>query len=143
MTVDRSSSVLPKSVSTAKIAPNTHELDNLNAGNWYSGPSRPPSPHGVQPSMNPNELEMSQPPHPANEEAADIIQTLSNPPMNKYRLLSACLMCFGNGINGRNLDFWHWLHSATKFSQTALPVRYSHTLEVTMRSAMRLRRRSS
>ncbi len=35
------------------------------------------------------------------EPATDLVQTLSNPPMNKYRLLSACLMCFGNGLNGK------------------------------------------
>ena len=42
---------------------------------------------------------MSRPPSPKNDDAADVVQTLSNPPMNKYRLLSACFMCFGNGIN--------------------------------------------
>ena len=54
---------------------------------------------GFQIPITPNELEMSRPPSPKNDDAADVVQTLSNPPMNKYRLLSACFMCFGNGIN--------------------------------------------
>lgn len=45
------------------------------------------------------ELEMSRPPNHKNEDISDIVQSLSNPAINKYRLLSACLMCFGNGLN--------------------------------------------
>lgn len=30
---------------------------------------------------------------------AAALQTLSNPPMNRWRFLSACLMCFANGLN--------------------------------------------
>lgn len=97
--------VLQKGVSASNIVPNIHELDKLSFGNRYRDPSRVPSPHSLK-STTPNELEMSQPPSPVNEDAADVVQTLSNPPMNKYRLLSACLMCFGNGINGRNSNFY-------------------------------------
>lgn len=118
--------VLQKGVPASNVLPIIQELNQLNSGNQYSDPSRSPSSHGPQPSITPNELEMNQPPSPMNEEAADVVQTLSNPPMNKYRLLSACLMCFGNGINGRN-SASPQLDAATKFSQTALQARYSHT----------------
>ncbi|KAL8812259.1 MAG: hypothetical protein Q9200_001157 [Gallowayella weberi] len=80
-------------------APDIHELDELTIGNRYNGPSGSPDPIGVQTPMTPNELEMSRPPSPKNDEAAEVVQTLTNPPMNKWRLLSACMMCFGNGLN--------------------------------------------
>ncbi|KAI4288691.1 MAG: hypothetical protein L6R35_002042 [Caloplaca aegaea] len=56
--------------------------------------------------ITPNELESSRPASPRNgegggeEEAAQAArQTLSNPPTNRWRFLSACLMCFANGLN--------------------------------------------
>ncbi|KAL8646817.1 MAG: hypothetical protein Q9210_005915, partial [Variospora velana] len=51
--------------------------------------------------ITPNELESSRPTSPRNGgvEAAQALQTLSNPPMNRWRFLSACLMCFANGLN--------------------------------------------
>lgn len=47
----------------------------------------------------PNDLEMSRPTSPLTTEVVDELQSLSNPPMNKWRLLSCCLMCFGNGLS--------------------------------------------
>ena len=83
--------------------PTAYELDEMVWGNRYNGPSVgpsiPPTPSGIQTPKTPNELEMSRPPTPKNDEAVDVLQTLSNPPMNKWRLLSCCLMCFGNGLN--------------------------------------------
>ncbi|KAL9584869.1 MAG: hypothetical protein Q9212_001866 [Teloschistes hypoglaucus] len=79
--------------------PSVTELDELTFGNRYNGPSIPPTPLGAQTPMTPNELEMSRPPSPRIDDAVEIMQTLSNPPMNKWRLLSACMMCFGNGLN--------------------------------------------
>ncbi|KAL8755659.1 MAG: hypothetical protein Q9199_003491 [Rusavskia elegans] len=76
-------------------APNIHELDELSFGNRYNGPSEPPTPSGVQTPITPNELEMSA----VNEQSVEVMQTLTNPPMNRWRLLSACMMCFGNGLN--------------------------------------------
>ena len=105
VTVDKSSPI-NKPAPVLQTVLSNHEPDNLNFANRYSVPSRLPSPYGVlQASMTPNEIEMSQPPSPTNEEGAGVVQTLSNPPMNKYRLLSACLMCFGNGINGKSSGF--------------------------------------
>lgn len=84
---------------TSKSPAKAYELDELTFDNRHGGPSRTPNTKTQTPTT-PNELEMSRPPSPRNEETADIVQTLSDPPMNKYRLLSACLMCFGNGLNG-------------------------------------------
>lgn len=76
-----------------------YELDKLTLGAHHHGPARPPSPSGIRTPITPKELEMSRPPSPSNDDVADVVQTLSSPPMNLYRLLSACLMCFGNGLN--------------------------------------------
>ena len=48
----------------------------------------------------PNDIEMSQPPSPLNQtDSVDIVQSFSNPPMNRYRMLAVCLMTFANGLN--------------------------------------------
>ncbi|KAL8996838.1 MAG: hypothetical protein Q9169_003740 [Polycauliona sp. 2 TL-2023] len=78
-------------------APDIHELDELTFGNRYN--AEPPTPSGVQTPITPNELEMSRPMSAANEQPVEVMQTLKNPPMNRWRLLSACMMCFGNGLN--------------------------------------------
>ncbi|KAI4280744.1 MAG: hypothetical protein L6R38_004209 [Xanthoria sp. 2 TBL-2021] len=80
-------------------APSIHELDELSFGNRYNGPSEPPTPSGVQTPITPNELEMSRPMSAVNEQPVEVMQTLTNPPMNRWRLLSACMMYFGNGLN--------------------------------------------
>ncbi|KAI4214970.1 MAG: hypothetical protein LQ351_002686 [Letrouitia transgressa] len=77
----------------------SYEFDELHRGNHQNGPSALGTPNRNQTPVTPNDLETSRPSSPLNEEAAEVLQTLSNPPMNKYRLLSACLMCFGNGLN--------------------------------------------
>ncbi|KAL8673394.1 MAG: hypothetical protein Q9168_002184 [Polycauliona sp. 1 TL-2023] len=73
--------------------PNIHELDELTFGDRHNNPS------GVQTPITPNELEMSRPASAANDQPVEVVQTLTNPPMNRWRLLSACMMCFGNGLN--------------------------------------------
>ena len=78
--------------------PTSYELDELNWGDRLNGPSIPPTPSGAQTPKTPNELEISRPPSPTTDEAADVVQTLSSPPMNKWRLLSCCCMCFANGF---------------------------------------------
>ena len=79
-------------------APVPHELDELKWGNRLNGPSDPSSPSGTQSPRTLNELESSRPPSPNTDDGADVVQTLSNPPMNKWRLLSCCCMCFANGF---------------------------------------------
>lgn len=84
--------------SPAPTAPTPYELDQINSGDRSNGPPIPPTPSGCQTPRTPNELEMSRPPTPGTDDAADVVQTLSNPPMNKWRLLSCCCMCFANGF---------------------------------------------
>ncbi|KAF2121103.1 major facilitator superfamily domain-containing protein [Lophiotrema nucula] len=73
-------------------APTSIELDQIVFGKRYNGP--PP----VTPKT-PNELEMSRPPSPKRDEAVGLMQSWNNPPMNKWRVLSCCLIYFVNGIN--------------------------------------------
>jgi hypothetical protein len=54
---------------------------------------------GIQTPKTPNELEMSRPPTPKQDEAVGLVQTWNNPPMNKWRILCCCLIYFGNGLN--------------------------------------------
>lgn len=48
--------------------------------------------------QTPNELEMSRPPSPKQDEAAGLVQTWRNPPINRWRVLSCCLIYFCNGL---------------------------------------------
>lgn len=84
--------------SPLSAAPTSHELDEINWGDRLNGPSIPPTSSGAQTPKTLNELEMSRPPSPSADDAADVVQTLSSPPMNKWRLLSCCCMCFANGF---------------------------------------------
>lgn len=81
--------------------PTAYELDELNKASRSNGPSVPPTPSGTQTPRTPNELEQSRPPSPdyGENDAVDVVQSWNNPPINRYRLLSACLMNFGNGLN--------------------------------------------
>ena len=45
----------------------------------------------------PSDLEMSRPPSPS--QAAEVVPSWSFPSMNKYRILAACTVYFGNGLN--------------------------------------------
>lgn len=47
----------------------------------------------------PNELEMSRPASPVGDDATGQMQRWNDPPMNKWRVLSCCLIYFGNGMN--------------------------------------------
>lgn len=49
--------------------------------------------------ITPNELEMSRPPSPKQDEASAVVQTWRNPSMNRYRILTICLIQFANGFN--------------------------------------------
>jgi hypothetical protein len=83
------------------------ELDAYEFGKQFNGPAG--SSIGVQTSQEPpleaqipktpNELEMSRPSSPRADEAVGKMQSWNDPPMNKWRILSCCLIYFGNGIN--------------------------------------------
>lgn len=97
--ITKPSAVLPREPQAVITAPTAFELDRSAWPSRYNGPPRPTSQAEAYAPTTPNELEISRPTSPQNEDVADIVQTLSNPPVNKYRFLSACLMCFGNGLN--------------------------------------------
>jgi hypothetical protein len=65
---------------------------------------------GIQTPKTPNELEMSCPPTPKQDEAVGLVQTWNNPPMNKWRILCCCLIYFGNGLNdaGKSSNVHHY-----------------------------------
>ncbi|CZR63352.1 related to tetracycline resistance proteins [Phialocephala subalpina] len=81
--------------------PEPLELDNLQWGAKLNGPSGSGSdtPSGYQTPRVPNDLEMSRPATPNEQDGVDVLQSFSNPPMNRFRMLSVCLMNFGNGLN--------------------------------------------
>jgi hypothetical protein len=82
--------------------PDPIELDNLEWGKKLNGPSTPGSvPASGYQTPQTTDLEMSRPPSPTNEELGGVaaMQSFSNPPMNRFRMLSVCLMNFGNGLS--------------------------------------------
>ena len=82
--------------------PDPIELDNLEWGKKLNGPSTPGSvPASGYQTPRTTDLEMSRPPSPTNEELGGVaaMQSFSNPPMNRFRMLSVCLMNFGNGLS--------------------------------------------
>jgi len=85
--------------------PDLIELDNMQ---WSKKPNGHPTGSGtVTPSayQTPRtlvgDLEMSRPASPQNEEqdGVDAMQSFSSPPMNRFRMVAACLMNFGNGLS--------------------------------------------
>jgi hypothetical protein len=84
-------------------APDALELDQIEWGTRLNGPkmestSRPGS--GWQTPQTPNDLEMSRPPSPRNQEqdGVDVTQRFSDPPMNRFRMTSVSLLNFANGL---------------------------------------------
>ncbi|CAL3962831.1 unnamed protein product [Diplocarpon coronariae] len=82
--------------------PDPIELESLQ---WTPKPNGPghgtPTVSGTQTPLEYTDLEASRPATPANEHerGAEALQSFAFPPMNKYRMLSVCLMNFGNGLS--------------------------------------------
>lgn len=92
----------PRAYHSVHSIPDPVELDNLQWGAKLNGPpgSGSVSPSGHQTPHVPTDLEMSRPATPMNEQdGVDALQSFSNPPMNRFRMISVCLMNFGNGLN--------------------------------------------
>ena len=111
----------PPSAKTTTTSPSNAELDAIElpdyglsrsksksrSHNETNPPTRPSSPKEYQASfwdqsMIPNtpvELERSQPSTPVGDNVANVTPTFYFPKMNKWRVLSACMEYFGNGIN--------------------------------------------
>jgi hypothetical protein len=82
--------------------PDPIELDNLEWGKKLTGPSTPRSvPASGYQTPQTTDIEMSRPPSPTSGGlgGVDATQSFSNPPMNRFRMLSVCLMNFGNGLS--------------------------------------------
>ena len=83
-------------------APEALELNDLEWGTHPSGhrsQAGVASPSGIaSPS---NDIEMSRPASPANEglDGVDALQSFSNPPKNRYRMVSVSLMNFLGGLS--------------------------------------------
>ena len=94
---------LPKDAHSLPDLPTAYELDELRKSNKgghksRNGPSTPVTPSNGQVPIDPGDMEMSRPVSPEHNPVA-VLQTLTNPPINKWRVLSCALSNFGNGLN--------------------------------------------
>lgn len=84
--------------------PHTPEIE-LESIQWGKRPKVPSesgtsTPTGYQTPRVPNDIEMSRPASPTPEgDGVDAIQSFSNPPMNRFRMTSVCLLNFANGLS--------------------------------------------
>lgn len=92
---------VPRLHHTVHSNPEPVELDTLKWGVKLNGPNGLATTiSGYQTRRVPTDLEMSRFTTPRNEQdSLDTMQSFSNPPMNRFRMLSICLMNFGNGLN--------------------------------------------
>jgi hypothetical protein len=89
--------------------PDAMELENIQWGKKLNGPrvfesplgTGYTTPTGYQTPRTPNDLEISRPPSPIHNEEDGVyaMQSFSSPPMNRFRMLSVCLMNFANGLS--------------------------------------------
>ena len=77
--------------------PSDHELDVIQWGAKLNGPRSADSGRSVP--VTPGELEESPPSTPTRTRVVDLVQTISNPPRNKWRVAACCLTFFMTGIN--------------------------------------------
>ncbi len=88
--------------SVPQAPPDAIELDNMQWGAKLTGPAvtGPVTPTDEETPLAPNDLEMSRPVSPIQGvEGFEAMQSVWNPPMNKFRLLAVCLMDFCMGLN--------------------------------------------
>ncbi|EXJ84843.1 hypothetical protein A1O3_05517 [Capronia epimyces CBS 606.96] len=99
--------IVPRDHITAGT-PTEYELDGMKWGQRLNGPgpqlesSRDSSPTGIGRALpqTPGELERSQPPTPQRNQAVDaLVQSMWNPPKNRWRLASSSLAFFLMGVN--------------------------------------------
>ncbi|MCJ1283346.1 hypothetical protein MMC26_002674 [Xylographa opegraphella] len=95
--------VVHKNDHGVKSSPSVYELDQMNFGDRYDGPSTnssvPAVPDGAGMPPDLNELETNIRTSHGAHIGVDTVQSLFDPPMNKWRFVAACLMCFANGLN--------------------------------------------
>ena len=83
--------------------PNAYELDQLSWGNRYNGPTTDQpalyTPSGARTPNTPNEHNTSISQGHISQPVVDVTQSLTNPSMNRWRFLCACIMSFTSGMN--------------------------------------------
>lgn len=92
---------LPRTYHSVPHSPDI-ELDSIQWGAKTHGPSTSgtATPSGTQTPRVPNDLEMSRPVTPTGEdEGVDALQSFANPPINRFRMLTVCLLNFINGLS--------------------------------------------
>jgi fucose permease len=77
--------------------PAVHELDELRWGTKLTGPAT--TDHISSTPTTPRQLEQSAPPTPTQENAVDLVQSVSSPRMNRWRVAACCLTFFTTGVN--------------------------------------------
>ncbi|KAH7394878.1 major facilitator superfamily domain-containing protein [Phaeosphaeria sp. MPI-PUGE-AT-0046c] len=102
-TYQKSSKHVPQNLRDVGILPDI-ELDQINTAqqstkNESARQQGHATPTGAQTPRTPNEVEMSRPPTPLQDDAVGLMRTWNSPPMTKWRVLSCCLIYFANGMN--------------------------------------------
>ena len=92
-------------LSPGPLSPDAIELESFqwgtNSGAVTPSGAQTPA-HGQKTPSIPRDLEMSRPPSPGHENeenGVEALQSFSNPPINRFRMLSACMCNFGNGLS--------------------------------------------
>lgn len=101
-----------KSARPHERGPSIEELDSLELPHYglakdQHGTSKPTNgtssqqqfQHGDERRTTPDQLEASPPHSPVDDHATAVVPSFWYPMMNKWRVLAACLIYFGNGIN--------------------------------------------
>lgn len=84
---------------TYHSVPEPIEVDNIQHVARPSGPSRSSSfAADAQTPRTPFELESGAASPEDGRYGVDMIQSFSNPPINRYRMLAVCLLNLGNGL---------------------------------------------
>ncbi|KAK5740400.1 hypothetical protein LTR17_004663 [Elasticomyces elasticus] len=104
----------PQKAKTHEKGPTAEEFDEIKLtdyGNFTNrqrgstdispeGPQTPtPAVTGYQTPKSPGDIEAATPPTPRQQHVVGIVPSWSYPAMNKWRVLAACLIYVGNGIN--------------------------------------------
>ncbi|KAM3072367.1 hypothetical protein ACMFMG_009176 [Clarireedia jacksonii] len=81
--------------------PDSTELDYIQWDHNINGPRSGTATPGTgwQTPRTPGALEMSSPTSPDGGQTGATVQSFSNPPMNRFRMTSTCLLNFGNGLS--------------------------------------------
>ncbi|KAI9730742.1 MAG: hypothetical protein M1834_005711 [Cirrosporium novae-zelandiae] len=89
--------VIRRDTSGLPASPPQDQLDEIQWGERLNGPEISPTTPRSPRTLS--ELEMSSPGTTCPGRASEIVQSISNPPMNKWRFQASCLMSLANGLN--------------------------------------------